>query len=98
MAPSSVQQRPSRIAEYGAIRGQALAQRTVLGTAFNPRLRRTYTLTQVDAGWEPAGSMARWTDGYYSVTFELDGSRNGRRFTTQQEAVETFLRWSEVPD
>lgn len=46
---------------------------------------KTYWLTQATAGYEPAGAMLRWTDGYWAVTFRDGGASNGRRFRPDGE-------------
>lgn len=87
----------SRTAEYRDIKGQPMAARVVVDTKPASRLKATVELATVAAGWECAGSMARWTDGYWSVRWrDTGGSYQGRRFELtdigEQEARALFTR------
>jgi hypothetical protein len=48
----------------------------------------------VSAGFEPAGSVARWTNGYYAVRwYAPDGTRHGKQTKTLSEALELAQEW-----
>lgn len=81
-----------QIAEYGQIKDQPRSTHTVLD--MRTSRGREYKLVSATAGWEPAGSVARWTDAFYAVWFMANGSRNGQRFVTEAEARATFEKWT----
>jgi hypothetical protein len=74
-----------QIAEYR--QGMQMSRVTILAECGG------YQLVSATAGYEPAGSMARWTNGYYGVWFHVDGARNGRRMLDATEARELFEAW-----
>ncbi len=39
--------------------------------------RTMVRLVSRTAGYEPAGSLARWTDGGFSVLFDMGGAQHG---------------------
>ena len=55
-----------------------------------PRVPHEWTLTHHTAGYECAGSMARWTNEKWAVRFVADGATHGRSFLTEHEACEWF--------
>lgn len=91
-----------KIAEYRDIEGQPRAERKVLETASMrigySSLTAPLELARVSAGWECAGSVARWTDGYWSVRWADDrGAFQGRMFnleTGEVEARALFVKWT----
>ena len=87
----------TRIAEYGTFPAEDIAARTLIEerTTDKGAFSRTYRLWQVGAGWETAGSVARWTDGYWAVLFDMDGASHGRRFRDEQEARCLFDAWTQ---
>jgi len=82
----------TKVAEYRDIRGEALSQRSILAQAHSSKVRGTVKLVAATAGWEPAGSMARWTDGYYAVHYMVDGAVNGRRYRELMDAQAHYDR------
>jgi hypothetical protein len=86
----------TRLCEYRDITPETRSNLTELDSAASARLQgRTVQLVHATAGWEPAGSMARWTDGFYAVWFEMNGARNGQRYRTEPEARTHFARLTE---
>ena len=84
------------VAEYGQIPHDApRAIPIVLDKAPSKQFpKRIVRLEAVPAGWAIAGSMLRWDDGRYSVSFDLDGASHGRSFTTFEEALSLFNTWT----
>lgn len=70
-----------RVTEYGsdAFNRHGLANIRVLAESVDPK-GRPVLLTESDAGWEIAGSAARWTDGHYKSTTMIDGMSFGRKY------------------
>lgn len=83
------------VIEYRDIPAGSHAKRQVLESEVTTigRRHREYFLSHSTAGYECAGSMARWTNEYYSVTFEAGGAINGRRFLTEKDARDLFNKW-----
>jgi hypothetical protein len=85
------------LCEYGDLGDQrrpqqhTIAQKTGWG-------RRAVRLQAVTAGWACAGAVARWDNGHYSVSWNIDGARHGRRYATLAEAQEHFDRIPELAD
>jgi hypothetical protein len=75
----------SEVHEGNRARTVVLAREDVYG--------REYRLVQSTAGYECAGSCARWTDGYTAVLFDSDGAVHGRRFKSEADARALFSRW-----
>lgn len=74
------------IREYGCLHAHELSQRTVL------RQEQGWTLTHHTTGYEPAGSVARYTGERWSV-ITLDARSNtryGRSFNTIEKAQTYF--------
>jgi len=80
----------ARLAEYGAIKGETISKREVI------RTEGKYRLEYITSGWEPAGAMARWTDGYWAVRFDCDGAVHGRRFKEYNDAFGQFALWANL--
>lgn len=81
------------IREYGSLEPHELSRRTVL------RQERGWTLTHHTAGYEPAGSAARYTGERWSV-LSLDvrsNTRYGRSFTTIEKAQAYFDERTSTP-
>lgn len=92
----------AKIAEYRDIKEQPKAQCEVVASAptrigYSERFE-TCELQRVSAGWEPAGSVARWTDGYWAVRYWLDGAQHGKSFYLtpegEQKARALFAKWT----
>lgn len=83
-----------KITDYGTIKANAWPVASYKCLAKASKEGREFTLCHVGRGYEPAGSMARWTDGYHAVRFYLDGAIHGRRFKDFNEAVELFNKWT----
>jgi len=82
-----------QIAEYGSVKSDEFSKITTLETGTNKR--REYRLAHHTPGWESAGSMARWNNNeVWSVTFEMGGAINGRRFLSFDEAQNLFDIWT----
>ena len=79
--------------EYGSEGSENTAQKRLVleGVGLAP-LNREYKLFTISEGYEPAGSMLRWTDAVYSVEFYLDGARHGKWFKNYDKAREEFYR------
>jgi hypothetical protein len=68
-----------------------LSTRTVLGAARTNSI--LFTLVHATAGYEPAGSMARWTNESWGACYQLkDGTQGGQWFSTLQAASLKFKR------
>jgi hypothetical protein len=67
-------------------RVSVLEERTAAG--------RTYRLVRSSPGFEPAGSCARWTNGYFAIRFEVGGAIHGRQFKTETEARALLETWA----
>ncbi len=70
----------SKVAEYASVDALVRPEVVDTRTVSVGRKPRTYELVRCGPGWEPAGSMARWTDGYHAVRFYAGGSTHGLRF------------------
>jgi hypothetical protein len=79
------------VAEYGTVEGERFAKSEVLATKLAGfRGKTEYRLEAVSAGWQIAGSMLRWDNGFFAVRFEDGNSRHGRGFKTYEEAITAF--------
>lgn len=54
--------------------------------------RREVRLVARYAGWAIAGSMLRWDNGCYAVSWEMDGADHGVSYRTFDEALAHFNR------
>jgi hypothetical protein len=79
--------------EYGSEGSQNTAKKRLVleGKGLAP-LNRDYKLFAISEGYEPAGSMLRWTDAVFSVEFYFDGAQHGKRFKSYDKAREEFYR------
>lgn len=81
------------LAEYRDLTDADHAVTTVIDEARDPESGRTYRLEATTAGYEPAGSCARWTRACYAVRVVLpDGKTLSHRYRTYAEARELFDR------
>ena len=77
--------------EYGTYSD---AQRSIKRTIDSTNVGgREYILYHKTAGYEPAGSMARWTEERYGVSFFEHIASHGRMFLTESEARTLFNKW-----
>lgn len=88
--------RPNKItvAEYGDLTKEDFTTRTVIERRYMRGETRSAALVMSSSGFECAGSLARWTDAYWAVETYIDGSRHGRRFKNEADAVALFDRWT----
>ncbi len=78
-------------AEYGTFPPEDRVQVEKLNSAWSPQVRAQVTLARVSPGWEMAGSAARWTNGYFGVSWNApDGARHGRQYKTLEPAQAHF--------
>jgi len=78
------------IADYADAKGK-MSQVTILDQTID-EANRVWKFKQHEPGFEPAGSMARWTNRKYSVTF-FDYAMNamfGQSFTSKDDAIKFF--------
>ncbi len=52
--------------------------------------RTMVRLVSRTAGYEPAGSLARWTDGGFSVLFDMGGAQHGNSYRDEAKARARF--------
>lgn len=98
-APREIPAGKILLAEFGDdVNDSNRAQRTVLYDRYVESKRRTYRLVSVSAGFEPAGAVAKWTNGYYAVLYEMGGARHGQQFPRTAEGLEAaearFALWT----
>lgn len=94
--------KPKYAVEYSQV-GDNRSRVTILAKGirhygYKDDLVHEYTFSHRSAGYEPAGSMARWTDERWSVLFMSDGATHGRSFSTEQAAREHFERVTETTE
>jgi hypothetical protein len=80
------------IAEYSEVDDSNRAVTTRLDVVTAPD-GREYHLIHQSAGFEAAGSCARWTNGYFAARRLIDGAWHGRQFKTEQEARDIIDAW-----
>lgn len=81
--------KPPFIKEYRDLKPEDESEVKILAkgiAAFN----REYTLKHHTAGYEPAGSCARYAEEKFSVTYPFDNAIHGKAFKTEIEAKEYF--------
>jgi hypothetical protein len=85
---------PKSTAEYGTYPDAMRSRKTILerrAAAYG----RTYVLSHSTAGYEPAGSCARWTNEKWAAGHtDSNGTFYGQSFKTEHEARAYFERWS----
>jgi hypothetical protein len=86
----------TQLAEYRDVNDSNRARGTILREAFSKKVNTCVRLIAVTEGWEPAGSVARWTDGYFAVRFERDGATNGQRYNSMLDATAHYLRLTDT--
>lgn len=83
--------------EYAQIPADSSTRVDQIAQGVMKQFRRDCYLIHSTEGYEPAGSMARWTNEYYAVIFyDASGSRNGRRFkaSDKAQAEALFSKWT----
>ncbi len=78
------------LAEYGRQDGP-MPVRTVLDRKLGWG-KREVTLEAVTAGWACAGSVMRWDNGHFAVSWHVDGSTHGSRYRNIEDAQKHFER------
>lgn len=85
-----------RVAEYGEVERTKAPRSNVTVIEESPgrRLHREpmVRLVQATEGYEPAGSMMRWTGAFFGVWWDSDGARHGARYVDEAKAREHFGR------
>jgi hypothetical protein len=81
-----------KIADYGDIKDAPKSKTNCINSAVNSH-GKEYFLKHKTAGYEPSGSMARWTNEAWGVIFYVDGCPNGQWFKTEHEALNLFNSW-----
>jgi hypothetical protein len=81
--------------EYRDISAQEYAIRTELARSWSDAVHGIVRLVHSTAGYEVAGSAARFTNEYFAVRFQLGNATHGRRFKSEAEARETYARLTE---
>lgn len=76
--------------EYSTYGDEEASKRTLLATEYSPRLGRNVRLMHKTAGYEPAGSCARFTQELWGALYDLDWSTAGQWFKTEAEARKYF--------
>ena len=81
------------LAEYGSYPPEDRAQARVIAEGHSEKVRSTVKLVEVSPGWEMAGSVARWTNGYFAVWWwESSGTRHGQQYKDEAKAAAHFDR------
>jgi hypothetical protein len=81
------------LAEYGTFDDDERAVRTIHEKRTHDGTE--YTLWSSSPGFETAGSVARWTNGYHACTwYDRSGARQGRHTKTLDEARQLLDRWT----
>ncbi|MCW2240746.1 hypothetical protein [Azospirillum canadense] len=96
-APRDIPAGKVLLCEYRDARREDMAIVETLASKHSdqPAIRSTVTLLWSSPGWEIAGSMLRWTNGYYGVRFTAnDGAIHGRRFQSEDAARTLFAAWT----
>lgn len=98
-APRDIPAGKVLLSEYRDARREDMAVVETKDTRYSahPAIRSTVHLVRSSPGWEIAGSMLRWTNGYYGVLYTAtDGATHGRRFLYEDEdkARSLFAEWT----
>lgn len=73
--------KPKAIVNYGKVNDSNRSTCELMREHWSSKVRANVRLVRVTAGYEPAGSMARWTDGYYAVRWnDHTNAIQGRRY------------------
>lgn len=83
---------PIAIAEYGSINPQEYGKKIVLDEG--TKGRTTYQLIHRTAGYQCAGSCARYDAEGWGVIFNKCGASHGRWFKSESAARELFAQWT----
>jgi hypothetical protein len=88
------------LAEYAEVNESNSARTEVMASGKHARLGMEVKLIYSTPGFEPAGSCARWTNGYWAVRFQLEGATHGQRYkpADEAEAREHFARMTAPVD
>ena len=82
------------LAEYKDVNSENRALTTVIRTGKGDYGRK-YKLGFSTPGYECAGSVARWTNGYwFARCIHPDGTITGQRTNTEEEATVLFDKWT----
>jgi len=91
-----------RLAEYREVKAMGAPWASV-ETIDSAQMRIGYSslfttvrLVRSTPGYEPAGSMARWTDGYWGVRYELDNAIHGHRFNLESGHADALARFNRL--
>ena len=98
-APRDIPAGKVLLSEYGDARREDMAIVETKASLYSahPAIRSTVRLVWSSPGWEIAGSMLRWTNGFYGVLYTAtDGATHGRRFLYEDEdkARCLFAEWT----
>ena len=98
-APRDIPAGKVLLSEYRDARREDMAVVETKDTRYSthPAIRSTVRLVWSSPGWECAGSMMRWTNGFYGVLYTAsDGATHGRRFLYEDEdkARSLFTEWT----
>lgn len=69
------------LAEYGSYGAADRAQISNVIERFSKQVRATVCLMWSSPGFEPAGSVARWTNGFWAVRWHDGSAYQGRRYS-----------------
>jgi hypothetical protein len=79
------------ISEYKDVPADAArSTRITLETGEMVRTNRQIKLVEILEGWTTAGSMARWQEHRFGISFEFDGAMHGKQFITHMAARHAF--------
>lgn len=81
-----------KLIDAGNLNGAPISKTTTLDR--RTKDGREFHVIHATAGYEAAGSMLRWTDGYFGCVFYQQGARNGRLTKTEVEARHFFDLWT----
>ena len=102
-APREIPTGKVLLAEYGSFAASERAIIETIAAAHASRLRAAVSLLWSSPGFEVAGSVARWTNGYWAVRWtSVDGAIMGQRYPNNAEgegrARAHFQRLTSAPD
>ena len=80
-APREIPQGKILLAEYGSFPASECAIAQTIASAHSTKIRAAVSLVWSSPGFEVAGSVARWTNGYFAVRWtNADGAIMGQRY------------------
>ena len=102
-APREIPAGKVLLAEYGSFAASERAIVETIAAAHASRLRAAVSLLWSSPGFEVAGSVARWTNGYWAIRWtSADGAIMGQRYPNNAEgeaqARAHFERLTSAPD